>query len=617
MESDTDSDGDRAYDDGKFFVKRAPPSSQRREFDRDTMDRDGPASRGFVPKSTGFGSPINSKRRGDENYVDRRQVDNWARNQRNESRNYSDDSDMDRRADRGGSWKKAESVDNRQSYTVDSRSNRDVREQHHADPYPDYGYDMFDENGIEIDPDRNNDPRSFRRDLRDDYRRDDYRENPRSGYRSGPRDDGRDDYKRNPRDEPRNEYRRDSRDEYKPRPKQGWTSASTADVSRDSDRSLRDDIPVAKAVPTNARSNTRGREHDDYEIEEDLEIDAGRQGSDRYNKQYDRGLPRKSGKTGGSDDGAYVSATAGTALTQSNTTSRMNSDDAFMKKYGPATANINPPTSDKDVSYVQSTTPSPLSFVMVAPTKGTGRNAMVQCLIIREKESLNPLNMTKFYPSYQLIVQETNKVILLAKKMHMNRTSNYHLFDMTRGHVGSNLSKKSGNYIGKLRARNFQRTEYSLLTQNDEVKEEIAGIMFDRFGIVDQLKEGTQPRKISVIVPSLDRDNVPKPYCTTNTSAGELDDGPSMVDMLKTSEYYNMHVFESKDPVYEKGNYRLNFNGRVTVPSVKNFQLVPPTNINNITCQFGKVGADRFHLDYKAPLNAIQAFSLALCQFNI
>ena len=78
-----------------------------------------------------------------------------------------------------------------------------------------------------------------------------------------------------------------------------------------------------------------------------------------------------------------------------------------------------------------------------------------------------------------------------------------------------------------------------------------------------------------------------------------------------------MRVFESKDPVFENGNYRLNFKGRVSVPSVKNFQLVSPDDIDDIICQFGKIGEDSFHLDYKAPLNAVQAFSLALCQFNL
>jgi Tub family len=64
------------------------------------------------------------------------------------------------------------------------------------------------------------------------------------------------------------------------------------------------------------------------------------------------------------------------------------------------------------------------------------------------------------------------------------------------------------------------------------------------------------------------------------------------------------------------GNYRLNFRGRVTVPSVKNFQLVAPDDIDYIVGQFGKVGEDRFNLDFRAPLNAFQAFSIALSQFN-
>jgi hypothetical protein len=48
-------------------------------------------------------------------------------------------------------------------------------------------------------------------------------------------------------------------------------------------------------------------------------------------------------------------------------------------------------------------------------------------------------------------------------------------------------------------------------------------------------------------------------------------------------------TLQSKDPVYENGNYRLNFNGRVSVPSVKNFQIVSAERIDDVLCQFGKV----------------------------
>ena len=50
-----------------------------------------------------------------------------------------------------------------------------------------------------------------------------------------------------------------------------------------------------------------------------------------------------------------------------------------------------------------------------------------------------------------------------------------------------------------------------------------------------------------------------------------------------------MFLLQSREPTYTKGNYRLNFHGRVTVPSVKNFQLVSPDDKLHTVCQFGKV----------------------------
>ena len=46
---------------------------------------------------------------------------------------------------------------------------------------------------------------------------------------------------------------------------------------------------------------------------------------------------------------------------------------------------------------------------------------------------------------------------------------------------------------------------------------------------------------------------------------------------------------ETKEPVFENGNYRLNFHGRVTIPSVKNYQLTTVEDIHDVVCQFGKV----------------------------
>ena len=77
----------------------------------------------------------------------------------------------------------------------------------------------------------------------------------------------------------------------------------------------------------------------------------------------------------------------------------------------------------------------------------------------------------------------------------------------------------------------------------------------------------------------------------------------------------------------------LNFRGRVTVASVKNFQLIaatqPPaagaptpssqpaqSDHDKIILQFGKVGKDIFTMDYRYPLSAFQAFAICLTSFD-
>ncbi|XP_057771951.1 tubby-like F-box protein 6 [Salvia miltiorrhiza] len=67
----------------------------------------------------------------------------------------------------------------------------------------------------------------------------------------------------------------------------------------------------------------------------------------------------------------------------------------------------------------------------------------------------------------------------------------------------------------------------------------------------------------------------------------------------------------------------LNFHGRVTVASVKNFQLVasPENGVagpehEKVILQFGKVGKDVFTMDYRYPLSAFQAFAICLSSFD-
>ena len=85
-----------------------------------------------------------------------------------------------------------------------------------------------------------------------------------------------------------------------------------------------------------------------------------------------------------------------------------------------------------------------------------------------------------------------------------------------------------------------------------------------------------------------------------------------------------MEVFCTKEPTFERGQYRLNFRGRVTTPSVKNFQIVHTSHDgasqspnSEVIVQFGRVSDNTFHLDFKKPFNMFQAFGIALAQFDL
>jgi len=69
---------------------------------------------------------------------------------------------------------------------------------------------------------------------------------------------------------------------------------------------------------------------------------------------------------------------------------------------------------------------------------------------------------------------------LVAQKQNDCRTPHYRFFDMTRGLPGSKLSKKAGNYIGKLRG-NFARDEYTVFSSE---KAMLGAVVYDKTDMV-------------------------------------------------------------------------------------------------------------------------------------
>ncbi|XP_057539983.1 tubby-like F-box protein 7 [Amaranthus tricolor] len=90
---------------------------------------------------------------------------------------------------------------------------------------------------------------------------------------------------------------------------------------------------------------------------------------------------------------------------------------------------------------------------------------------------------------------------------------------------------------------------------------------------------------------------------------------------------FSCTVLKSKTPRWYEHLQRwcLNFHGRVTVASVKNFQLIATVDQSQpdgkgdeevVLLQFGKVGDHTFTMDYRQPLSAFQAFAICLTSFG-
>jgi tubby-related protein 1 len=80
----------------------------------------------------------------------------------------------------------------------------------------------------------------------------------------------------------------------------------------------------------------------------------------------------------------------------------------------------------------------------------------------------------------------------------------------------------------------------------------------------------------------------------------------------------SMMVLQNKPPKWNEqvGAYVLNFGGRVTMASVKNFQLMSPDDPDTVVLQFGRTGKDHFTMDFSWPLNLYQAFCICVSSLD-
>mmetsp|Transcript_12624 Transcript_12624/g.22347 ORF Transcript_12624/g.22347 Transcript_12624/m.22347 type:complete len:422 (+) Transcript_12624:173-1438(+) len=249
-----------------------------------------------------------------------------------------------------------------------------------------------------------------------------------------------------------------------------------------------------------------------------------------------------------------------------------------------------PPPSSWDLSDIS-------AFLM---RPGPQEGAAAMCYIVRDKGS------AKMYPKYNLYFEDPKTFLCAARKRKKQTTSNY-LVSLDR----EDLNRESEKYYGKLRA-NFVGTEFTIFDggakpgKGTPQRVELGAITY-QYNVL-----GTRgPRKMTGVISALNSQGE-----RLFNPATEAD---SMLDRVKTNrDTDDLVVMRNKPPRWneELNAYCLNFNGRVTEASVKNFQLVTDDDQNHVILQFGKIGKNTFTMDYMWPINGFQAFIICLSSFD-
>lgn len=280
------------------------------------------------------------------------------------------------------------------------------------------------------------------------------------------------------------------------------------------------------------------------------------------------------------------------------------------------------------------------------------RDSLLQCYIKRNRS-----NQTYYlYLGLNQASNDDGKFLLAARKCRRATCTDY-IISLNCDDV----SKGSSTYIGKLRS-NFLGTKFTIYDSqppNSETKivKSRSTRLINMRQVSPRAPAGNYPAgHISYELNVLGSRGPRRMQCTMDAiPASAIEPGgvaPMQTEFLQSSldTFTSLSFFRSKSnqvdgfqsgpfPVQKDGMlvlrnksprwheqlqcWCLNFSGRVTVASVKNFQLVAsPENgpagpeHENVILQFGKVGKDVFTMDYQYPISAFQAFAICLSSFD-
>ncbi|KAF9605385.1 hypothetical protein IFM89_016962 [Coptis chinensis] len=280
------------------------------------------------------------------------------------------------------------------------------------------------------------------------------------------------------------------------------------------------------------------------------------------------------------------------------------------------------------------------------------RDSIIQCFIKRNRAA----QTYHLYLGLTQALTDNGKLLLAARKCRRTTCTDYIISLDT-----DDMSKGSMTYIGKLRS-NFLGTKFVIYdSQPPHAGATVAKSRSNRLVGLKQVSPrvpaGNYPvAQITYELNVLGSRGPRRMQCTMNAipaSAIEAEGMaptqteflPNNLDSLPSIPFFRSKstrvenlpsgpvaghkgalVLKNKSPRWHEQLqcWCLNFRGRVTVASVKNFQLVAtPENgaqigqeHEKVILQFGKIGKDLFTMDFQYPISAFQAFAICLSSFD-
>ncbi|XP_058036612.1 tubby-related protein 2 isoform X1 [Ahaetulla prasina] len=235
----------------------------------------------------------------------------------------------------------------------------------------------------------------------------------------------------------------------------------------------------------------------------------------------------------------------------------------------------------------------------------------IQCRITRDRKGMDK----GIFPFYYLHLEMENgkkRFLMSGRKRKKSKTSNYLIsldpIDLSRG---------GENFIGKVRS-NMLGTKFTVFDNgiNPEKKPFVPETAHLRQELVAICYETNVlgfrgPRKMTVIIPGMNSEN--ERICIQPKNEHE-----TLLLRYQNRNMQNLIKLQNKVPAWneETQSYVLNFHGRVTQASVKNFQIISEDDPDYIVLQFGRVASDVFTMDYRFPLCGLQAFAICLSSFD-